>query len=167
MSEIGIPLVKSDVIITWDLVPDAFLMSSGTSIPTNIVNCLGTVNNDTFFGYLMGTLLFVGVKLTRNIWGLAAGTESHINWTVEFHFSLFDPPKGFTGSANLPIVDSTTRGWNCQPWRGNPVPPGDANAGLWFGASYDGTNGGIFSGSVGGNRLLKYSNFHNMWNSPN
>ncbi len=162
-SEFGIPIAKSDVVVHWKNVPNAFLMTTGTTIPSGIVGFLGGLNGDMFFGYPQGTMLFTGVRLKRNMWGLAAGTQDLIFWDVDFHFRYFDPPKGVTGPALVEIKnpDPTkdfTRGWICHPWRGSTA-TGDLNAGLWFGASFDGTSAG--------KKIFQYGHFYEMGQSPN
>jgi hypothetical protein len=153
-SEVGQVLVKNDLRLTWDLVPENFLMETGTKIPKWPLYCLGGVNNAPFLGYATGTLLFNGMRLTRHPWPLALGTESKFVYTVEFLLTFFDPTKGFTGDP--PVRITTNRGHNCLPYRGKVGVGADGNSGLWFLATYD--------GALGGRRLYGPVGFANLFN---
>lgn len=151
-SDIGQVIVKSDLQVVWKEVPSDWIMATAVSggipiYPTKIISGLGCVNSTNWNGFLKGTLLLNGVKLTRHPWALAAGTESRYIYTVEFLMSYFDPPKGYTG-APTPVqlvrvdgsgVPTDPRGHNCFPWKGN-LTAGDVNAGRWFAASYTGNS---------------------------
>jgi hypothetical protein len=152
-SDVGQILVKSDIQVVWDEVPENWVMatavSNGISItPTKILAGLGCVNKYNWNGYLAGTLLLNGVRFTRHPWPLFAGTESRYIYTIEFLMSFFDPPKGYTGSGSgftqLNRIGSNgepldPRGHICLPYQGASKPTaGDKNAGRWFAASFTG-----------------------------
>lgn len=170
-SDIGQVLVKSDIEIIWEDVPEGWIFGRDSgdmpnSFPRNILLGLGTVNETNFLNYLAGTLLLNGVVLQRKPWPLACGGESFTNYTVRFQCSFFDPTKGYSLIAGVPTQlnrvngagePTDPRGHNCFPWRGSFV-SGDLNAGLWFGAS--------FSGSSSGTAMYRKSEFRKLFNTP-
>lgn len=169
-AEVGQVLVKTSVRLTWSLVSDLWLFGRDAggnlvSYPRNIVLGLGTVNETNFLGFLAGTLMLESVKMMRYPWGLCAGdAEGRFHYDVEFGFSFFDPTKGYTGSPAVQLnrVDGAgeptdPRGHNCLPHCGS-FETGDLNAGLWFGATYN--------GSTTGRGLFAKSEFRKLFNSP-
>ncbi len=170
-SDIGLVLIKSDVEIVWSDVPSEWIFTRDpvnntdfVPFPRNILLGLGTVNTTNFLNYLAGTLRLDSARLERSPWPLAAGTESRCNYDITFGCSFFDPPKGYTGNPPVQLnrVDGSgeptdTRGHNCAPARGKFV-AGDINAGMWFGASYN--------GSSTGRALFGKSEFRKLFNSP-
>lgn len=177
-SEIGQVIVKSDLRVTWVNVPEewVFWRDPSTNVltqyPKNILMGLGTINQENWNGFLAGTLLLTGAKFTRRAWPLAAGTESRYNYDIEFQMSYFDPPKGYsyiggvTTQLNRIAIDGEPldlRGHNCFPWRGSGF-AGDINAGLWFGASFDGGDPTTLGSTSEG--LYRQSLFDNLFNSP-
>lgn len=171
-SEIGTILVKSDIEITWENVPEGWIFGRDSNndmpdnFPRNILLGLGTVNETNFLGYLAGTLLLQGVMLERKPWPLAAGGESPNSYSVRFQCSFFDPVKGFSLIAAVPTQlkrlqgdgePLDPRGHNCLIARGSGF-AGDPNAGLWFGATY--------SGSSTGNGQFGKSEFRKLFNTP-
>lgn len=164
-SDVGTVLVKSDIEIIWEDVPEGWIFGRGSdnmpdNFPRNILRGLGTVNETDFLGYTAGTLLLNGVMLERKPWPLAAGGESFNNYTVRFQCSFFDPDKGYSyiaGVATKLDRPGDTRGHNCFPWKGN-FTSGDINAGLWFGASYNGASGG--------QGLFRKTEFKKLFNTP-
>ncbi len=145
--KVGQVLVKSDVQVIWHDVPKTWLFTDNE--PVNIMAALGTVNSDTFFNYVPGTLLLVGARLTRNMWSFAAGGEDFFEYDVELLMSFFDPP---TGAAS-PI----THGHNLQPWR-SPLPADKAASGKWFLATWTGD-----TPASGGRTLLQSSAFSDIF----
>lgn len=164
-SDIGTILVKSDIEITWEAVPEGWIFGRGPddmpdNFPRNILLGLGTVNETEFLGYVAGTLLLNGVILERRPWPLAAGGESLNNYTVRFQVSFFDPTKGYSYIGGIPVQlnrPGDARGHNCLIWRGS-FETGDLNAGMWFGASYD--------GATTGNGQFRKSEFRKLFNTP-
>jgi hypothetical protein len=179
---VGQLLVKPDIRLGWDLVPETFVMSAGTYIPTNILAGLGCVNATSFLGYPAGTLLCLGAKQTRktNVLALsplpgAPATESAYIYTYELLLKYFNPTKGVTGS-DTPIqlipknFPGTQIGHTCFPWKGNVAPgapgaapgPFDLNAGKWFVATFDGNDP-----TKGGQTLFAQYEYANFFTSPN
>lgn len=164
-AEAGAVIIKSDLRVVWEDVPEDYVMAVGTVFPFNILSGLGKVNSANWQNFFKGTLLLNGVKFTRDPWALALGTESAFSYTIEFLMSFFDPPKGFTGNppVSLTRVDPVTgeptdpRGHNCFPWRGN-FTAGDINAGRWFAAS--------FTGDPGDKRMYDSFNFDKLFDCP-
>lgn len=157
-AEVGQIIIKSDLRVTWDLVPHSLLFLTGTQRPFWLTSLLGFVNLGEFLGYAEGTLLYSGCRLTRHTWPLRRGTEDKYVYTVEMMYSWFDPKKGFSGNPAVQITGN--RGHNNFPWRGN-FTAGDKNAGRWF---Y-----GTFTGGSGDYDLpmFQYAKFQNLFQSAN
>jgi hypothetical protein len=182
---IGQLLVKPDISVGWDLVPETYIMNSGTFLPGNILSGLGCVNATAWQGYPAGTLLTFGAKLIRkpNTLALKAlpgvfSFEPLFLYTVTFLMGYFDPEKGYSDAAgglgppqqlipsNFP---NTILGWNNFPWKGSvgvgppdSTGPFDFNSGLWFGATFDGN-----SIANGGTALFEEYEYANFFASPN
>jgi hypothetical protein len=127
------------------------------------------VSGPTFLGFPAGTLLVVGIGLTRYRWTLkpdanafpAAAFESDYLYEVEILCSYFSPTRGFTGPG-FPVAQITTDlGHNNFIYAGapNPLAAGsDRNSMMWFLATADGTKSG--------GRLFGATQFEQMFNSP-
>ncbi len=159
-------MIKPDVVVRWTSVPQSYIFTTNTFRPGFINACLGKVNENEFLGFLEGTLLLVGVKLTRYPWALkpraglpGADQESEFLYDVEFLMSYFDPFKGFAGNPPVEIV--ANRGHNNFPYRGVVGGPAtDPNAGLWFYASL---NGGL---GFADRPLYEYLDFKYLFDCP-
>lgn len=175
-------LIKPDLKIVWDMVPEKFISKNSISLPgqvfpEKIIKALGTLNRYDWISWTKGTLLCVAAHLVRKPWALAAGgngvdalpnnrRESIFNYSIELLFSYFNPPKGY--DTDSLIVNTDTYGHNCQPYRG--VVTGavhandDLNAGKWFYATYSGLLASIGT-DTGSQGIYRYSNFDNIFDS--
>lgn len=112
---LGQILVKEGIQVTWYQLPEIGLFTAllPNGLPTKIQNCIGHVNNGTFFGRGAATLLLLPPKFTPiiapvppQIIGLPANSPSRL-WNVTLTFKYFSPPTVDGVEAN--------RGWNSVP----------------------------------------------------
>jgi hypothetical protein len=170
-AEIGQVVVKSDLRVIWEHVPSSWIFRSDTSKPTRMLFRLGTVNEGEFLGYEEGTLALMGVKLTRQPWGLYIPNpelllpqETRQMYRVEFAMQYFNPTKGTSDAVQ--ITDNL--GHNCAPWRGEIIPLlVDTNAGRWFLASYDGQlpSARTVGQKKGANCMFQYTDFAKLFDA--
>jgi hypothetical protein len=163
-------LVKVDVGLTWRDVPARWILGDGGSLlPGNIMAGLGCVNVGRFLGYDAGTLLFIGLKLTRYSWVHQVPSldltnlESEFQYDVEFLFSYFNPTKGFTlAPGGGPMTITSNLGHNNFVYRGSVTPlaggKSDKQQNLWFLATIDGT--------TTGGRLFRSFDYRLFFDSP-
>jgi hypothetical protein len=181
----GFLIVKPDLVVKWHDVP-ADWVETPNHIPYKILKGLGKVNRYTFgdlggfsgptgtlLFYPVGTLLFMGCKITRypnalyhagSNASLALGRESRSLLEIEFLFSFFDPDKG--RSSNTTIADNY--GHNNCFWAGarnattGALVTGDENSGKWFLATFSGAVGSTIDREK---KLFSYYNFAMLFDS--
>jgi hypothetical protein len=97
---------KVDLEWIWHEVPDDCLFSA-TGLASNILDCVGTVNQNAIWGYPAGTLLClpptftpVTLPVAPNLMGYPGFTPPRA-WNVSLMFKYWDPPLG---------AGATTRG---------------------------------------------------------
>jgi hypothetical protein len=148
-------LGKATYTLNWVNVPFEYLsVDSDYFYPLNIMNCLGTVNEDNFpynavDPFKPGTLLFDSVKFTQKVFPVASADPASPLVSVDVSMSLkyFNPPKG---------ASSEYYGHNLMPWRQNGL--------FYYATRIDPSSN---SATVNTPPLLPSSTFNDMFVSPN
>lgn len=114
----GTLVSKANLLLTWSYVPELWLsVEGGTSFyPSNLLACVGTMNDDTFLGKPPGTLLMQPPVLKRFRWPVttfdAIGAFYGYNVTIPFQY--FDPSE--RGAPNFPSALNPDRGYKLLPF---------------------------------------------------
>lgn len=128
---IGVLLTKTNLVVKWFGVPWDYLSTDETVFtPTKILDCVGKVNDGTFFGRAAGTLLMRPPRYFIKPFPGVIGDDlitPLMQVDLEIPMEYFKPTLG----ASSPIV----QGHNNMPWRGAP---GDPHGGKFFLATYGG-----------------------------
>jgi hypothetical protein len=120
----GTLVSKNTLLLNWMWVPQEHISIASAPLfnPTNILNCIGTVNSTSFAGQPAGTLLMQPPKYVRFKWPATTVKFAGSNTGVGFYgyniiipFQKFDPqwsaPARFDANGN-----QINRGWRLLPW---------------------------------------------------
>lgn len=136
VAPMGQRLTTRSLSLIWRRVPRYGLyVETGDDLNSNVLSCVGCVNNATFLGRTAGTLLCTGVRTAGKAspftfalqTGFVGGSDPNLYYDVTFSMEWFDPP-----------TSGATHGWNDAPY------PKQAN-GYWFRVSTtaDGSGPGL------------------------